>query len=482
MTTVRPCRIAASGLAVLAALLAGCAGQPYVPAPIDPPAEQARWLGARVDDPALREALARQGVDTGVWPLPAWDLDALTVLALSRHPELAVARAEQRRADAARAVARQRGGQGVEVTAEHHSVRSEQGSPWTLGVVFDTLLTGRARRAAQADAADALADEAVQRAAQTVWQVRQRVRSVQRALYFAQQRAEAADAAAALQGAVAAAQQARLARGAIGAREALLADEAHAEAGRQAALAADAVGRARLDLAEAVGLPGTVLDTLALRFDGLADAEAPLPPALALQRAALLHRVDLRAGLARYAAADAQLRLELARQWPELVLKPGYAWDQGDNRWSLGLALNLPPGGDNGAPIAQASALREVEAQRCRALQVAALAALDAARQALAAADARQAAAKARWQASGARRARAERRLAAGDADRIELLTARLAEADARQQLIEARSARWVAEGGLEDVVQQPLDAADTAPAPAPLAWQTSAAAGAAAP
>ncbi|WP_428422040.1 TolC family protein [Methylibium sp.] len=447
----------------LAAALAGCAVQTYEPRAVDPAGFQAAWLASGVDDAALRESLAQQGVDTGRWPLPAWDLEALTALAIARHPDLAVARAELQGAEAARGTARQRAGSAVEFGLEHHSADGASSSPWSLGVVFDAVVTGQSRRTAQADAADALALEAGQLAAQTAWQVRQRVRSGHRELFFAGRRAQASDTAWQLRRDISAAQAARLAHGAADAREHLLAVDAEAEAARQAAQARDALARARLALAAAVGLPVEQFDALTLRFDDL-EREPPSAPAAALQREALVNRLDVRAALARYAAADASLRAELAKQWPEIVLKPGYAWDQGDNRWSLGLALSLPPGGRNQAPIEQARAQRELEAARCGALQVGAIATLDAARQALDAADAQRRQAQARWAAAQRFAERAQRRLQAGDADRVELLTARLAEAESQRQAVEAQAASWAALGSLEDAVQRPLDGTNLAP------------------
>ena len=91
--------------------------------------------------------------------------------------------------------------------------------------------------------------------------------------------------------------------------------------------------------------------------------EAGLEP-LDLQRTALLNNIPVRIALARYAATDAALRLEIARQVPELSLKPGYAWDQGDHRWSLGIGYALPLANRNDGPIAEALARRSADSTR----------------------------------------------------------------------------------------------------------------------
>lgn len=456
-------------LATVAAalILAGCAHQTYEPQPIDTAAGQLQWLAGRTDDAALREVLAAQGVDVSVWPMSDWNLAALTGLALQRSPNLAVARAELRWVEASQAVAKQRAGLGVETTLEHHSAPGYKSSPWTVGIVLDSMLTGSARRAAQADEADALQSEAVELAVQAAWQVRQRVRSSYRELHAAIARSEQAALTVQTRQALREAQQSRFERGASDSREALQARQSEAEAALQHAQARDAELRARLGLASAVGVPGDTLASLPMRFADVSGEPASLSP-VDLQRLALLNRLDLRAALARHAAADAVLRIELARQWPEIVLKPGYSWDQGDNRWSLGVAINLPPGGDNRAPIEQARARRDLEAVRVSELQKAALARLEVTRQGASAAQIQLELAEAALRDTREQRARTERRFEAGDADRIERLTARLVEQEATRRLDDARAARWLALGELEDALQRPLD---TAAAPDRQAW-----------
>jgi outer membrane protein TolC len=61
------------------------------------------------------------------------------------------------------------------------------------------------------------------------------------------------------------------------------------------------------------------------------------------------------------------LRLQVARQYPDLHLGPGYAWNSGnagDNQWSLGLTLELPVLDQNQGPIAEAVARRKLAAAK----------------------------------------------------------------------------------------------------------------------
>lgn len=447
----------ASVLAV--ALLGACAGRPYQPAPVDPAAVQAAWLAADPVDPALREPLARAGIDTAVWPLPAWDADALAALALQRHPDLAVARAELRAAEGAAAVLRQRSSLGAGLALEHHSEDGRSSSPWSLGVAIDMLLSGAPRRAALAAQADALAREGVEQAALAVWSVRQGVHAAHRELAGAVRRRLASQALLQTRRELLVAEEARLAQGAVGGRAPALARQAEAEAAHADAEARAAERRARARLAEAVALPVGRLADLPLALEA-AFADPPALAAPELQREALLNRLDLRAALARHERAEGALRVELARQWPEIVLKPGVAWDQGDRVWSLGVGLALPPGGRNRAGIDAALAQRALEAHRIAALQTAALARLDAAREALAATEGVRAAADAALEQAERLLQRTERRFAAGDADRIDRLSARAAVQEAERRRVDALAARAGAVAALEEALQQPLAAA----------------------
>ena len=73
-------------------------------------------------------------------------------------------------------------------------------------------------------------------------------------------------------------------------------------------------------------------------------------------------RQEVTLALGEYAAAESRLRLEVARQYPDLELGPGFIWDQGVHRWTLALALPGLLGSRNRGAIRQADAAREVAA------------------------------------------------------------------------------------------------------------------------
>lgn len=465
-------RVVALGICTV--MLTGCALQRHEPLALDPAVSQSAQLSRRADDATWREAMSRLGVDTTIWPLPAWDAPELSALALASHPELAVARTEIAAAQAAGQTARQRANPSIDLSLEHHSAPGQSDSPWTIGIALDSLvgewLLGQSRRAALTELADARQLEAVERAAQVAWQLHRRVRDSHRALHHAERQSALADEMLALQREESVLWQRRMTLGAAGAPEVLPAQQRQAVARQRAHQARLAVDQARVALAQAIGLPLEQLQRMTIRFDSLgqpqpdqraitesATASAPVLEPLELQRSALLNNIAVRIALARYAATDAELRLEIARQIPELALKPGYAWDQGDHRWSLGIGYALPLSNRNDGPIAEALARRTAEAARFDALQARAIAELDAARVLAETSKAQLLEARQQWQASRSHADLVTRRIERGDTDRLEDIAARHAELDARRALLDAQSALGNAQAGIEDVVQRPL-------------------------
>jgi outer membrane protein TolC len=126
--------------------------------------------------------------------------------------------------------------------------------------------------------------------------------------------------------------------------------------------------QARMQLAAAIGVPARALETIKFSFDVLEGLAGETPTADA-QRKAMLNREDLLAAMADYQASQAALQLEVARQFPNVHLGPGYEFDQSEDKWMLGLSLNLPIFNQNKGAIAMAEARREQAAAQFMAVQ-----------------------------------------------------------------------------------------------------------------
>jgi outer membrane protein TolC len=128
---------------------------------------------------------------------------------------------------------------------------------------------------------------------------------------------------------------------------------------------------ARAQVASVIGLPIRAVESVQLDLDAFAQTgTTAAPPPAEARRAVLFHRADLLGSLAEYDAAQAALQLEIAKQYPDIHLGPGYTYDTGTNRIGFGLSgITLPIFDRNEGGIAQAEAKRKEAAARTAALQ-----------------------------------------------------------------------------------------------------------------
>src|SRR5262249_21408954 len=207
-----------------------------------------------------------------------------------------------------------------------------------------------------------------------------------------------------------------------------------------------------------VGVPVRALEGVDIEFR--LDASPPDldRPAPVLRRQALLARSDILAALADYGASQSALQLEIARQYPDVRIGPGYEYDQGLNKWAtIGVSLELPVLNRNAGPIGEADARRTEAAARFAELQATvideidrALANRDASREALARSQA----------VLGAERERVDsamRAFGAGAADRLALRTVEVEYIRAERIHLDAQVRLQQALGDLEAAVQPPL-------------------------
>lgn len=424
-------------------LLAACATQSYAPQPLAP-ADSAEAFRARTLN------------DAGLGAVEVWGLPQLTQAALRLHPDIELARAQWRAAQAAETTAGQKPNPTISGSGEHHS-RANGISPWTLTLGIDIPIETHGKREARIEQATALSAAAKLDIAQAAWQIRSRLRSRLLELYAIRQQAAQLHREADIRAQIVALLEARLAAGLVGGTD--LADARLQLQKTRSAMETEAAraAEAHAALAAGIGLPAAALVNVPLSFAPFEPDGIQLPPE-DVQRAALLNRLEIRKALAGFEAAEARLKLEVAKQYPDFSLAPGYSWDQGDNRWSLGVSLILALLNKNEGPIAEARAQREVQAQQFNALQAAVIGEQS---QALAGWQAAQAViAKTRKLAAAqqARLAQTQSQFDAGYADRLELTSAQLELNSAEAAVLAARLQAQRALGKLEDAVQQPLD------------------------
>jgi outer membrane protein TolC len=88
----------------------------------------------------------------------------------------------------------------------------------------------------------------------------------------------------------------------------------------------------------------------------------PAPESLSaeqVQRDAVVNRLDIRRSLAQYAAAEAAVHSELAKQYPNFNIGPGYTYEERNSFFTVGFSTSLPVFNRNQGPIAEAEGRRK---------------------------------------------------------------------------------------------------------------------------
>jgi cobalt-zinc-cadmium efflux system outer membrane protein len=439
-------------------VFAGCAH--FQPQPIAPEQTAAQFESRRLDDPGLEKFLKENlGRKLKTWPETNWDMPELTLVAYYFHPSLDVARDQWLVAQAGLKTAGARPNPSVSVAPGYDSQIPGNYSPWLVPVTFDLPIETAGKRGKRIAEAEAVSESARWNFVSAAWQIRSGVRASLLDYKIAGRRAGLLQQEFAAQKEIVRLLQQRLDAGEISRPELTTAQIALNKTQLDLSDARSKQAEARSRLAEVLGLGQAALNGENLNFDfSLADVKA-LTSAEA-RGVALRSRADILATLADYAAAEADLRLQVAKQYPDLHLGPGYAWNSGnagDNQWSLGLTLELPILDQNQGPIAEAEARRKLAAAKFLELQAQVIGEIDRA-----VADFRVAreqlrtgnellAAEQRQQKS------AESQLAAGAGDRLDLLNAQLELASTRLTQLDNQAKLQATFGALEDAVQSPL-------------------------
>lgn len=437
------------GLLTLAAF-SGCVS--YMPKPLTADATRAQLESRNLKDDGLGRYLKTHAQAEG----DEWDLSRLTLAGLYFSPALDIARAQLREAEAEVLTAEARPNPTLSFAPTYVRDTPVGMTPWILGYALDVSIETAGKRVYRTREAGHRVEVAQLRVAENAWVVRSAVR---RALIELQ----AAEAAAELWRVQKPllADSARLVDAQVSAGEVspLLASQARIAVNRGELARREserALIAARIQLAQAIGIPPTAMAEARLSFRGLSDAPKHVGEAEAKTWAAQ-NRSDLLAELATYAAAEAALQKEVARQYPDLSLKPGYDLDQGTGKWSLGLGFTLPVFHQNQGPIAVATARREVAAARFTALQNRVLAEVDRAAADYSSALGDLETIKALRDSLERQTKTVKAQQEAGETSRLELVRAQIELADIARLDVEARARLARAITAFEDAVQRPL-------------------------
>ena len=437
--------------------LAACSSLPYAPRPLDVDASAAEFLDRSAQVDGLRRFAEANGYAAQAWPPQQWDLPELTLVALYFHADIRIARSRAQVAHAALGGVSQAEPWSARFKPEYHSHPfPDTDGPWTLGLELEIPLVAQGKRAAQAERSAFLADAADLDVANAAWRVRGRVRDHYLELQASREALASLDALLAARQEMLGLVSRRVEAGMLSARELTLERSAHSQLEQMRNLELTRQQRAHAELAAALGLPPEVVERMALRLDVKAPAALDLD-AGALRRMAVRNRLDVHRKLLEFGAADAEVKAAVAAQNPGITLGPGYAWDQGDNLWSLAVGVSIPPAVRTRASILEARARRELAAEEFAATQSEVIGRAASAGAQYRLAGERLAIAERQLELQRDHEARTRRQFDTGAADRMQRLAAHIETLTAQSALQAALVAQRQALVQLEDAMQRPL-------------------------
>jgi outer membrane protein TolC len=394
----------------------------------------------------LRSFLAEQKAGTG-----SWSVNKLALAAAYFHPDVALARAEADEVAAGIKTAQMRPNPVLTFLPQWAS-NNVVLTPWFFGPNLMIPIETAGKRTLRTEQALAAAEAARWRVSDRAWAARSRVRAAMLDLHSARENIRLLEIEQTLHDTAITKLTAQMEAGDVSPFELTQARLMlnRARLALQDARRLEATSEAQL--AAAVGIPLTAIRSTKLDF----SAFKRLPDPGNSHRLALTRRADLMALLAEYAAAEQTLKLELARQYPDINPTPGYNYNAGQNRWQFGMNLQLPFNRNRG-PIAEAEARRISAEKRFLAQQGTIRGEIDVALAAYQTARAKASTAAQLAQEATIASNTTQRMVEAGDVSALELTRRQIEASAANLSLLAANIEAQTAAGALEDAMQSPL-------------------------
>lgn len=421
----------------------------YQARPVSAETSSAELAGRTLRDPGLSKFLAEQKAASG-----SWGVNRLALAAAYFHPDVALARAEADEAAAAITTARMRPNPVLTFGPQFASNRVNPITPWFVAGNVSIPIETAGKRSRRTEQAQAAAEAACWRVSSRAWAARSRVRAAMLELHGARENIRLLEIEQGLHDEAIKKLTAQMEAGDVSPFELTQARLVlnRTRLARHDAERAAATGEARL--AAAIGVPVNALRTVKLDFTDF--QRLPATSSAASRRRALTQRADLMALLAEHTAADSALRLEIAKQYPDVNVNPGFDYNQGQNRWQLGLSVPLPFNRNKG-PIAQAEARRVTAEKRFLAQQSAIQGEMDIAFAAYSASRAKTATAGQLAEEATAASDTTKRMVEGGAVSALELTRRQIEASAARVAHLSAQIEAQTAAGALEDAMQATL-------------------------
>ena len=341
---------------------------------LDPSKSYNEFASRSLESPSLKRFIEEKTGKTNIdWPSQNWDVPLLSLAGLYYNPSIESARASSKVADSTIITAKARPNPTISAEGGINSSVLDQSdiNPWIPAVNLSIPIETANKRGYRIAVASNKVEVQKMNLMLTSWQVRSNIRASYIELLSAYNRSNIFFKQLQLQEKVRATQETQLKGGEIKASDitpmAILIANTQIELGNISRQLDEAYPR----LAAAIGVPLNALKKINLQLDLNKDTNAfTFFLSTNLIEFSLKNRPDILAAIYEYEAAQSTLQLEIAKQYPNVNLNPGYQWDQGENKWTIGLSVELPIFNKNEGPIAEAMANRNLAAAKFNELQI----------------------------------------------------------------------------------------------------------------
>ena len=444
-------------------LFSGCSKEKYVAKPINSQHTTAKIFAKDPLSSEFKAHLIQQGYQESTLPFASWDLNELTASALYHHPKLDIAKAQLALANAQLETAGQKQNPILSASLARSNQANGDIRPWSYSLNVEIPIETADKRQIKIEEAQHLAEVARIDVADVAWQLRSQIakdllryhENIARQQLLQREVGKHTEMIEML--------QKRVAVGVLSNTELSTAKlvsqktqfSLEAEQAKNLEIMASLAADTGLTLEKFKQIPLQPLDI----ESKLSKQTKSLTPdtTKTLQERALLNRLDIRRSLEKYAAAEAKIKLEVAKQTPDISITPGFIFDFGDKIWSLGFSSLLNLLNKNQILITEATQLREIEGAQFETLQTKIIGDLTIANTRFLAAQQKLAAAKQQQAAQQAYMQKLAKQFNAGALDRFELSQAALVAQLADAQLQSSQFEVLDAANEIEDVTQHPL-------------------------
>jgi outer membrane protein TolC len=183
-----------------------------------------------------------------------------------------------------------------------------------------------------------------------------------------------------------------------------------------------------------------------------------------IQRDAVLNRLDVRRSLAQYAAAESEVQLQIAKQYPDINIGPGYTYEERNSFFTVGFSTSVPLFNRNQGPIAEAEDRRKEAAAALLQTQARVIARSERALAVYTATLKELAEAQSLYELQENQLQIIQQTIRAGAANRLSLDGGQIQLSVIARARLDALGRAQRALGDLEDAVQHPLDPGEMLP------------------